>query len=331
MSTGRFELVDALRGLAALAVVMFHAAEGGHITGLLAIAPAWVGAAFRSGALGVAVFFALSGFVIAHSVYNERATLAFIGRFMLRRSIRLDPPYWFAIMLTVALAGVSAVVSTEELPSIQPGRIVAHLFYLQEILGFEHVSDVFWTLCIEVQLYIVYVLLLAFARNNPDLPLQGRRTASVLIGAALVSLLWPLGILSVSPLAGLFLPMWHGFLVDAGAYWAFRNPQATPVFLGFAVLLLSSGVVRGNAFTVVCAATAFTLWLAAATGLGAGACRWRWFGYLGAVSYSLYLTHNPITGATFRIGYMLTGRSPAWEAAWLLASTAVCIGFAAAV
>jgi peptidoglycan/LPS O-acetylase OafA/YrhL len=27
---------------------------------------------------------------------------------------------------------------------------------------------------------------------------------------------------------------------------------------------------------------------------------------LGAISYSLYLTHNPITGAAFRVGYMVT-------------------------
>jgi hypothetical protein len=30
----------------------------------------------------------------------------------------------------------------------------------------------------------------------------------------------------------------------------------------------------------------------------------------GAISYSLYLAHNPIKGAAFRVGYMVTGRAP---------------------
>jgi peptidoglycan/LPS O-acetylase OafA/YrhL len=37
----RFAFVDALRGFAALSVVLYHAYEGSHITGLLAHLPAW--------------------------------------------------------------------------------------------------------------------------------------------------------------------------------------------------------------------------------------------------------------------------------------------------
>ena len=40
---GRYLLIDALRGVACLAVVLFHAKEGGHIGALLAAAPAWFG------------------------------------------------------------------------------------------------------------------------------------------------------------------------------------------------------------------------------------------------------------------------------------------------
>jgi peptidoglycan/LPS O-acetylase OafA/YrhL len=55
---------------------------------------------------------------------------------------------------------------------------------------------------------------------------------------------------------------------------------------------------------------------------------WRALQGLGAISYSLYLTHNPVTGALFRVGFRLTGRSPAWEAVWFVLATAACIGFA---
>ena len=81
---GRFYFVDALRGVAALAVALFHAVEGGHIPVLLTVMPSWSVFIIEHGNLGVAVFFVLSGFVISHSIYSERATMPLVGRFMLR-------------------------------------------------------------------------------------------------------------------------------------------------------------------------------------------------------------------------------------------------------
>ena len=197
---GRFLFLDALRGIAALGVVLSHVVEGKHIDGLAAILPGWTVAALKHGGLGVGIFFAISGFVIAHSVYADRVTLRFVGRFMLRRSIRLDPPYWLAIALVLASAGLSAMVVPDKVPlDVSTGQLLAHLFYLQEILGYPHLNIVFWTLCLEVQFYLIYVSLLCLSRNDPDQPLQGRRTAIVLALALLVSLLWPTGVFTEAP------------------------------------------------------------------------------------------------------------------------------------
>src|SRR5689334_15625966 len=93
-ASGRFLFVDALRGFAALGVVIFHFTEADHIPLLASALPAWVVLILNHGNLGVPVFFVLSGFVIAHSVHSERVTMPFAAKFMLRRSLRLDPPYW---------------------------------------------------------------------------------------------------------------------------------------------------------------------------------------------------------------------------------------------
>ena len=42
------------------------------------------------------------------------------------------------------------------------------------------------------------------------------------------------------------------------------------------------------------------------------------FLFVGMISYSLYLIHNPITGAFYRVAYKITGRSPAAESFWFL-------------
>ncbi len=58
---------------------------------------------------------------------------------------------------------------------------------------------------------------------------------------------------------------------------------------------------------------------------------WRWLQFLGLISYSLYLIHNLVTGAAFRIGFILTGRSVFTEVLWWVGSLAACTLFATAM
>ena len=328
----RFSFVDALRGIAALAVVLFHAFEGNHIPQLIPVMPRWITEIIDHGNLGVAIFFVLSGFVIAHSIYSNRITFAFAGRFLLRRSLRLDPPYWVAIILAVGFAFLSAkVVPDKPTPNVSVGQIVAHFLYLQDILGYASINTVFWTLCLEVQYYFIYVFLLALVRNDPDAPYQGKATIAIIVAAALLSLLWPTGLIQDGLWPGSFLPFWHSFLLGVVAYWAWRNPKLMVVFMGFAFVVTASAVVKNNGFSLVSAVTACCLWFAAISGQIVKSLNWSWLQFLGKISYSLYLTHNPITGATFRAGYMLTGHTAAWEAFWWAVSLACCIIFAEAM
>ena len=328
----RFCFVDALRGIAALAVVLFHASEGHHIPQLIAVLPRWITEIVGHGNLGVALFFVVSGFVIAHSIYSNRVTFSFAGRFMLRRSLRLDPPYWAAIILAIGFAFLSAkIVPGKPLPDVTTGQVVAHVLYLQEILGYPEINTVFWTLCLEVQYYLIYVVLLAVTRNNPDAPYQGKPTIAVIGAAALLSLLWPTGVIQNGLWPGSFLPFWHSFLLGVVAYWSWRNRTLIPLFIGFTLVIAVSAIFTNNGFSLVSAMAAICLWCAAVTGQIVKSLRWSWLQFLGKISYSLYLTHNPITGASFRAGFMLTGDTLVWEAFWWIVSLACCIIFAEAM
>ncbi|WP_132958148.1 acyltransferase [Rhizobium sp. BK251] len=102
--------IQYLRAFAALAVVIFHAAEktGGH---------------FRIGAAGVDVFFVISGFIMW--VMSERRPVT-PGRFMLDRILRIAPAYWIvtAIMIAGAMVGL--------FPNMQLtiGHILGSLFFI---------------------------------------------------------------------------------------------------------------------------------------------------------------------------------------------------------
>src|SRR5690349_17798349 len=97
----RFEFLDGLRGIAALGVIFFHfngsLKEHSHFSQFLL-------SALDLGHLGVQIFFVLSGFVIAYSLRQEKLSCLFVLRFFVRRSIRLDPPYWVAALAIIVLS-----------------------------------------------------------------------------------------------------------------------------------------------------------------------------------------------------------------------------------
>jgi peptidoglycan/LPS O-acetylase OafA/YrhL len=158
----RFEVIDGLRGIAALMVAAFHlfkiSENPSH-----ALAAAKI--VTRHGWLGVPVFFVISGFVIAHSLRGSTVTGRYAAQYALRRSLRLDPPYWTAILLTIAFGGIAFYLTQHEYPRPTPALLAAHAVYLQNILNLPSLSSGLWTLCLEVQFYASFLLLLAVSQR----------------------------------------------------------------------------------------------------------------------------------------------------------------------
>ena len=312
MERVRFTFVDALRGIAASAVVLFHAVEGRHITELFETIPASLRVFLTHGDLGVAIFFVLSGFVISHSLRTEEFSSSGALRFMLKRSIRLDPPYWAAIAVAILFSVLaSKVVSNRPAEEYSAPQIASHLFYLQGLLGFKQINAVFWTLCLEIQFYSVYAMLLL------------TRSRVVMICAFLASLPWCLGFGPAAP--GVFVEFWYAFLLGVGANIAWRDAAARPWFLGYVAIIAAASIHSSGFFALVCCLTAISLLAVATAGQLASWLNWRWLQFLGTISYSLYLIHNPVTGATFRAGYLITGRTIYTEILWWIVSLVVCL------
>lgn len=326
----RLTFIDSLRGCAALAVVFYHAAEGGHLRELAALLPG-AAALLSRGHLGVQVFFVLSGFVVALALSGKKVNGPFVGRFILRRSLRLDPPYWASMILVIAFGLVSAQVvpgKVYELPSL--GVIAGHMAYLPLLLNQPLVSSVYWTLCLEFQFYLVYVALLWLAAGMRSRASAETSFAWVFLPALAFADLWAVG---WGPLnvPGLFLGHWFYFLTGVVVWWALysKAPAARMGALAQLSLLLVTAIFRNDDALFVTFGTALAIYMAGRRGQ---LCSWlsaRPFLFLGAISYSLYLTHNPVTGAAYRLGFSLLGRSPATELLCSMAVIAVCIGAAA--
>lgn len=284
-------IVQGLRGIAASWVVLFHANEGGHIPILRRELPDTLGnLLFDAGHYGVAIFFALSGFVISYGIDRSKANVTFFYNFIIRRSIRLDPPYWASIVFCLVLLIFSNIIKHDHvaLPSI--GSIVSHLFYLQVIMRQPEINTVYWTLTYEVQFYLFlvgiitirYYFQLHYANSTYKL------LDYLLFAFALLS---AMGYFEHSH-SGLFFPLWASFYVGTLAQLAITSLRAKISFLMLVVVMISR-----DHFAAVSAFTAIFLLLCMLLGVAAKGMNWRWLQFLGGISYSLYLTHNPVTGA----------------------------------
>jgi hypothetical protein len=286
-------LVDGLRGFAALAVVLPHAvglfvfAGAGGLSALMVRLSAF-------GHRGVEVFFALSGFVIAFSLRRTHLSPRGIGRFILRRSLRLDPPYWVALGLFCAFVLLRGVMTGKpaELPS--GPHLLSHLLYLQDLLGYGQVNVAFWTLCIEFQFYLAFAVLLGLAQVLSRR--LGREGVLPLFFSALfvLSLAWPARLLDAKSLTSWLLPHAYIFLAGALTWWALEGRLPRAVWFAFTAVLWGLFLWRLDSRLFVTAATTSALYLAGQRQRLQDWLAARPFQYLGRISYSLYLVHVPL-------------------------------------
>ncbi len=328
----RFHLIDALRGIAAIWVVFYHAFEGQHLEKLIETLPQFISYLFfEIGDAGVPIFFVLSGFVIAHSVTRDNVNLKYLGKFTLRRSIRLDPPYWGSIVLVIMMGWLSATIKNESIdwPSFE--MILAHLFYLQNILELGNINSIYWTLCIEIQFYLIFVILVSFKQRLERYYLSASKI--VFLSVALVSLLWPTGIIKGNLHPGLFLPYWHAFLLGVFVYWSWQGKLSKYIFyIYFSIVFVFSvyhypDFGQYSDFCIAAALTSILIHELSIRGHIVSA-NWRWIQFLGTVSYSLYLTHNTITGSSYFLIYKILGDSLTVQFFAFIITTMVCILFA---
>ncbi len=297
----RFFALDALRGLAALAVVLFHV-QTAFDRSPVRWMPAALHSVLMTGRLGVDAFFVLSGFVIAYSVRDGAWTLSYLGRFGLKRSLRLDPPYWAAIALEITLIVLGRMASSTHSALPTRGQILAHLFYLQGLLHYRQILPNFWTLCDEVQFYLTLVGTLVVSRAlRVRYGTRINRAFHVLAFGTLfvVSVHQPLNS------RGLAFDRWWEFFIGALAWWTVAGIVRWPVL----AVTLAAAVVRLDQQMVVAVLVTGICMLSATSLSFDSAFRWRPLQYLGAISYSLYLFHPSVTWRVVSLARRTAGPS----------------------
>lgn len=149
MTNNRIGSVDLLRFIACSSVLLYHLCY--RLPGYAHDLTAW-------GLFGVEVFFVVSGFVIPYSMYKSVYVFPRdAGMFVLRRLVRLDPPYFVcsALALFVAFLIGRSGVSGGSAFSFDWPQALLHIGYFNGVYGYEWYNPVSWTLGIEFQYYLV--------------------------------------------------------------------------------------------------------------------------------------------------------------------------------
>ena len=304
-SPPRLRALDALRGLAALAVVLFHYTYGyeDQIGPHTAALPS-----FTVGHLGVELFFIVSGFVIARTL--ERTGT--VAQFALQRVARLYPAFLACSVLTlgvIAFGGVNPL-------GVGPSDAVAGLTMLSRLLGRPPIDPSTWTLTYEIAFYAL-IGAAYFGLRLRDL----ETVCALWLGGCLAGIL--LFLPRDHPTLTILLNIAFVHLFVVGAMLARAadrrlSPRgAATLTAALAMLLLgprdNPAALASGLYALIVLGFAGAVWLAATGRLRP--LEWGPLVALGEVSYGLYLIHQIL-------GYWIIARLEAagWHAALAVAA-----------
>ena len=152
----RLPELDALRAIAAVIVLLFHLDP-------LRYFPGWS---------GVDLFFVLSGFLISGIILENGGTTRFFQAFYVRRTLRIWPIYYLAVL---GLLAVNPWLKTpsplSSLPYVLTFTQNTSLYFKKLPPPIHPALDHTWTLAIEEQFYLVWPALVVWAGRKRFVPI----------------------------------------------------------------------------------------------------------------------------------------------------------------
>jgi len=323
IDVARVPVLDAIRGMAVLAVVIWHyAGVDFYRTGMATVS--WYAQLCSLLWCGVTLFFVLSGFLIGGILLDNANASNRTSVFYMRRACRILPLY----ILVLISFSISRIVQPS-IVSIAPGLFHPPLpdwsywsftqnfvMVLNKTMG-GHWLAVTWSLAVEEHFYVVLPLLVWIGSSQRKAIVI--ITITAIISAPLLRCFWP---------GGYVLMPWHGDALFGGFLIAFatRTPDwlrwlkcirvgyyaaSVGLLLVLAWVLARRGASMGDWLLQNCFSSAFIILLASIVAHPSG---WltkimsvRSFVWIGQISYGIYLFHEIVSRIIFGLA---TGATP---------------------
>lgn len=297
-SSTRIKFIDGLRAIAVIMVMLFHfyyqqLAGAGDV----AVTPIIFQQLVQFGNMGVYIFFVISGFIVSYVTYDRVRSWKFIASFIVKRQVRLDPPFWLAILVGITLAAISVHLLGNPVYMPSFSDVLVNAFYLFDFYGRYDIIRVGWTLCLEIQFYLMFITLIYLLTRFCS-------AISLRTGIHLLFFLFSLWTYYF------FSASWDAFILK---YWFifFYGVSITLRIKGeldqriFFLILITPFCLIGTDASMTpiyfSAGTAFLIYLSFKLKRSNVWLSSRFFQFYGLISYSLYLTHCLVGNKLIRV------------------------------
>ncbi|MFD8622171.1 MULTISPECIES: acyltransferase family protein [unclassified Streptomyces] len=309
----RLYALDALRVVAALAVLAFH------FTGIDKATPVnwdanprelfpWLFPFTKYGSYGVQLFFIISGFVICLSAWGRSP-----GQFVRARFLRLFPAYWFSVVVGIL---VYRLLPDGTRTSPTYSDALMNLTMFQVPMKAQHVVGAYWTLWVELCFYLVFLVVLIKEINF-------QRVYIFCWSWLILSVMLQQG--DAVPVLSTLAPALNTSLFVSGIamylIYRFGPDLKLWLLLGMSWLTMQSDLIEHgdrlrddldfdrSPYLALALVTGFYLIVLAVALHWFDGLQWRWLATAGALVYPLYLLHEELGWAIIRTLY---GRLGAW-------------------
>ncbi|MET0795292.1 MAG: acyltransferase, partial [Polyangiaceae bacterium] len=292
----RLPFLDLLRALASQAIVWHHLAFYGPLSdSARSIASSLIDGLAQHARLAVQVFFVVSGYLTAVGLRDREPTgFREFCALIAARYRRIGLPYLGAIALAICANEIARRWMDHPSISAPPsaGQLLAHVFLVHDLVGYEPLSAGIWYLAIDLQLTVLVALVFWLCASVVGVvrgPLWGRGVLALL---SIASLFWFNRQPELDRVAIYFMGAYGLGLITA---WVHARSLQRRYFWVYAALVAVAIAVDFRSRLLVALTTGLLLMLAAHFGwLG----RWprsRLLTWLARISYSLFLVHFPVS------------------------------------
>lgn len=333
-NAGRMPLIDALKGVGAQLIVLHHLAFYGPMSDWTALLwPDVVGWFSQHARMAVQLFLVMGGFLAARSLAADGVLRreAFAQQ-VVQRYVRVVLPMLAALLVGALCAKVAGLwMVHDSLPTPTEGtdtvvRWIGHALLLQDVLALEALSAGVWYVAIDFQLYVLLLAVLWCARRTQH---------PKVVGSALVLVLMVLAWFGFNRSANwdvLALYFFGSYGLGVLTYWATRAAPEVSAATRWAWAALGLLVLTALAVdfrTRLLLAWGVAVWLGVAQWRG-WLHQWpnsRLLGYMGQISYSVFLLNFPVALVVNAWFTHYMPASVAWQTlgvlvAWLLCNVA---------
>lgn len=314
-------LIDALKGLASQLIVLHHLAFYGPMSDVAQVlAPDLMSWLYDYGRMAVQVFLVMAGFLAARGLAADGVLRSGDPWALLaRRYLSLVLPLAAALAFAILGAGIArSLVAHDSIPAApELAQVLAHLLLLHNILDADALSAGVWYVAIDFQLFALLLAVLTVARGLP-----WRGAGMLLVGLlGMASLMW------FNRDAG--LDIWGiyffgAYALGVFAYWASQQRHAVLWLGGIFALGICALSLEYRPRIAVALATALLLALANRGALMSWPAS-STLGWLGKISYSLFLIHFPVCLVINALVHTLAPESPVINLLGMLAAWAASL------